>query len=301
MRIQIPGKTFIAGEYLVLKSGQALVFCSQPYFEVQVSALSGKEPYFTPVIHPESPAGKWLRERSSQNAANQNKIDFLDPYQGKGGYGASTAQFLGVHMALAKAKYVYSTQEVFAIRDDYSRLSAQGGGFPPSGADLIAQNFGGLLSVNLLQKSVRSLQWNFADLEFYIVTTGFKIPTHEHLNDLKDFDESEMSSAFEKILEGLIENHSEKFLSGVNGYALALKNANLVIENTERCLNLMKTEMPLLAAKGCGALGADTLFLVSEKKDKVFIEDYLVRNRWNWKNYSSKSEGVQILEGVQDI
>jgi len=46
-------------------------------------------------IHPESPAGLWwLRQRFADQG-----LRWLDPYQGKGGLGASSAQFVAAYLA----------------------------------------------------------------------------------------------------------------------------------------------------------------------------------------------------------
>ena len=90
-KIQIPGKTFFFGEYAALVGGSALLLTTRPGFEMNVheSIHSTSNPF-----HPESPAGLYFNqhEKFFQNWS----IAFVDHYQGRGGFGASTAQFLGL-------------------------------------------------------------------------------------------------------------------------------------------------------------------------------------------------------------
>ncbi len=91
MVFSIPGKTFLAGEYLALYEGPTLVFLSQPYFELSVNKGHGE----TAGIHKESPAGLFIRKHQEYFA--NFDLKFIDPYSGRGGFGASTAQFLGCY------------------------------------------------------------------------------------------------------------------------------------------------------------------------------------------------------------
>src|SRR4051794_4338735 len=87
----VPGKTFLAGEYLALSGGPSLVFASEPRFELSVTSGAGK----AEGIHADSPAGLFIKK--NQDYFKNFDLVFHDPYQGKGGFGASTAQFLGAY------------------------------------------------------------------------------------------------------------------------------------------------------------------------------------------------------------
>lgn len=89
--LSMPGKTFLAGEYLALSGGRTLVMSTNPKFKMtlrsacQSSQMESKNPF-----HQESPAGKlWLIH---QELLKKYVIEFQDPYA-LGGFGASSAQF----------------------------------------------------------------------------------------------------------------------------------------------------------------------------------------------------------------
>lgn len=98
MRLSCAGKTFLLGEYLAMDGGPSILASTGPRFEMQFeknaaslkgasSASSKKHPF-----HADSPAGLLFREHQAQ--LQDIEISFLDPYQGLGGLGASSAQFL---------------------------------------------------------------------------------------------------------------------------------------------------------------------------------------------------------------
>ena len=88
-----PGKTFFLGEYAVLDEGVGLLCCTKPQFKLIVKKdFSGE---FLGV-HPDSPAGLWVRQ--NQWILKDFHLEFRDPHLGRGGFGASTAQFLLVYI-----------------------------------------------------------------------------------------------------------------------------------------------------------------------------------------------------------
>src|SRR5665213_3933088 len=86
-----PSKTFLTGEYAVLCGGPALVLNTSPRFELK--AVRGE--FGVAGIPDGSPASQWIKQRAPLLA--DWKIEFSDPHQGQGGFGASSAQFLFVH------------------------------------------------------------------------------------------------------------------------------------------------------------------------------------------------------------
>lgn len=77
MKITIPGKIFISGEYAALKGMPALSVAVNPGFVFKNSSSL--------VFHLESPAGR---------IHSQLTGDFFDPYNNMGGLGRSTAEFI---------------------------------------------------------------------------------------------------------------------------------------------------------------------------------------------------------------
>ncbi len=90
MKWLIPAKTFLLGEYAALAGQSAVLLTTSPCFELSLSKEAGLHG-----IHPDSPAGRWWKE----NAQSEVGLQWHDPYQGCGGLGASSAQFLGAYLA----------------------------------------------------------------------------------------------------------------------------------------------------------------------------------------------------------
>lgn len=264
MVFSVPGKTFLAGEYLALQAGPALVFLSQPCFELHISKGAGKAPQ----IHPDSPAGKFMSLHADYFA--QFDLSFQDPYQGKGGFGASTAQFLSVYALWVQQGIAQDMQQDLDFRhllETYYKVAWNGEGQRPSGADLVGQLKGSLTFFDKAQGLISVKAWPFPDIEFYLLHTGNKVATHEHLKTLPDFDSSYLRSSFLTIRQGIDSEDSKTFVQGVKDYAAALKDLNFTCEPTLTLLEKIRKLSGVQAAKGCGALGADVVLVVLEKNN----------------------------------
>lgn len=181
----IAGKVFLLGEYAVLAGGPAIVATLGPRFACRAGGAGD-------AFHPRSPAGRleaWLRERGVESPS----LGFVDPYHGAGGFGASTAQFALLYAAACERDLALD-RSALGARSLYIELLSAGGdlGFPPSGADLVAQWSGGVVcfepaagprgSVSQVEDS-----WGFRDLLVFSATArqaGRKVATHEHLAGL---------------------------------------------------------------------------------------------------------------------
>lgn len=109
--LSIPGKTFLAGEYLALSGGQALVMSTAPKFELSVRLTTEKNDN---PFHPQSPAGKlWLIH---QKFLQYYEIEFYDPYA-CGGFGASSSQFALLWTALQFLKQQQINKNVNIVND----------------------------------------------------------------------------------------------------------------------------------------------------------------------------------------
>ena len=89
IELSVPGKVFLGGEYLALTGGTALLAGIEPRFRmlVEETSLEQKNPF-----HENSPAGKlWLKY---QKQLAGYRVRFIDPFEGKGGFGGSTAEFV---------------------------------------------------------------------------------------------------------------------------------------------------------------------------------------------------------------
>lgn len=205
--LSIPGKTFLVGEYLALAGGPSVVAMTRPCFEFSWTPVKHQVNHG---FHPESPAGKLLNELYVKRPdSREYSISFQDPHFGKGGLGASTAEFVGAWIFeqwltletlnervrtnkrtefveilpnhLNEVVPLWSSDRVGSARfrdllDRYFTYVKAG-----SGADLVSQVTGGIAAWDGAQDHMRRFSWPFSDLSMSLFKTGRKLATHEHL------------------------------------------------------------------------------------------------------------------------
>lgn len=256
MILTAPSKTFLAGEYAVLAGAQALILNTTPRFELKVEEGNGE----VSGIPDGSPAYVWLRQRSP--LVQNLKITFKDPHLGRGGFGASGAQFLLAH-ALTGVLQGARDEDAADLIHDYHICAKNSGG---SGADVLSQLRGGLAIVDARKPSVESRAWPFPELAFAIVRTGRKVATHEHLRMIQAEDLLPLVPLAQEVVRAVSKN-SEVFVAKVRNYGRALRELNLQSLETIQILNVFERQDWCLAAKGCGAFGADTFLLLFHKNN----------------------------------
>lgn len=291
----IPGKTFLLGEYLALQGGPTLVALTKPNFELVVRRNHGASQGREAAIHPDSPAGKFISAHADY--FSQFELEFKDPYQGKGGFGASTAQFLGVYsLWLYKEVHHQDMEKIFDVKhllSSYNKVAWNGEGFAPSGADLVGQLKGSLTFFEKQNGLISIASWPFADLEFYLIHTGRKLATHEHLRSLQEFDASKLEKSFSLAKTSFETHQSKLFVEAVNLYAQNLQALGFTCEPTLDLLKDIRKLSGVKAAKGCGALGADVLFVVVAKEQSLDLKKYCQE-----KNISIVASQQQISLGL---
>lgn len=276
LKFKVPGKTFLAGEYLVLHGGPACVMLTEPCFELAIGRGTGS----LEGIHPQSPAGKFFALYKKDFEGFQ--MSFRDPYQGKGGFGASTAQFLGLYsFRLLREGFQQDMEKLIDYKElleTYYSCAWDGQGVRPSGADLVGQLKGALTLFDKQSGNISVKKWPFTDIEAFLVHTGNKIATHEHLKNISDFDPSELKSSFNIIRQGLDEGVSTQLIDGVNLYAQSLEKLSLTCPETLKLLRDLRGLRGVVAAKGCGALGADVVLVLCNTKSTETFLDYCKLN-----------------------
>lgn len=140
--ITAPSKTFLVGEYVALTGGPTLILNTTPRFELKISQQKIQSHFAVNGINLESPAGKFLQQNTNDFSSYQ--LQFLDPYQGAGGFGASSAQFAMVVAAQQLIKAV-SLQKVDASQksiplESTSSLDHNIKDMPSESASLLARN-----------------------------------------------------------------------------------------------------------------------------------------------------------------
>jgi mevalonate kinase len=81
-----------------------------------------------------------------------------------------------------------------------------------------------------------------------------------------------MSKASELAINGLEFHQIDSFLEGLQSFTDLLKQGGFVAPHTHSILEKIQKES-ILAAKGCGAMGADVIFVVFEKHQKTKLLD----------------------------
>ncbi|KTD83079.1 hypothetical protein [Legionella waltersii] len=259
MKWQIPAKTFLVGEYSAIAEESAIILTTKPFFELSINR---DEPHYD--IHPHSPAGKFWQ----QKLLKMENLEWHDPYHGLGGLGASSAQFLACYLAACAHNTLQpNLNDLLA---DYYQASWSGEGLRPSGYDVIAQSQRACVFINKKRKSITSFPWIFSNLSFLIVHTGIKLATHEHLKmtalpssiQQLSFIVDQTKHAFEQVDDLLL-------IQSVNHYHNELQDLRLVHPNSLSLIEELKKNPHVLAIKGCGALGTDTLLIFTKIVNKV--------------------------------
>ncbi len=268
----VPGKTFIVGEYLALLGESAIIACTGPNFELHVSP-SGNGSTGGLEFHKESPAGKFIA--NNQSFFQRWDLKFVDPYGGAGGLGGSTAEFLASYIFKNHFSEVESHSQLFfdytkALQDYLAQFEGKN---LPSGFDLVAQLNGGLTYFNKSDGVLNQIKWDFADLDFLILKTPFKVKTHEHLkaldlNSVLVQKQKPLKEIVETTRRSIEDSNSESFCKSINEYYQQMLEADLVLNETKEVLAEIQKRAGFKAVKGCGALGADTI-LVVDTKEKV--------------------------------
>lgn len=261
MKWSIPAKTFLLGEYIAITGAPAFVLTTSPCFELTLLNKTGLYG-----IHPESPAGRWWMEQGHTDVG----LLWHDPYQGRGGMGASSAQFLGAYFASMHVQKKLVNQD--AMLAAYAQSTWFGDGIRPSGYDVLAQSLQACVYIDKQNAFCQTYSWPFQDIAFLLLHTGQKLATHHHLQTMTL--PSEMSQlvaivdqakhAFECADGGVI-------VDAVNAYHQQLAQMDLVAAHSMKHITLFGKHADVLAVKGCGAMGADVLLLLvpSERLDTV--------------------------------
>jgi mevalonate kinase len=294
LTLTVPGKTFLAGEYLALSGGPALIFASKPLFcmEASVSPI-----HVWPDWHPESPAGAFLRAHADY--FSQFKIQFHEAYEGRGGFGASTAQFLSLYALWILQDQTQRQMDPLldfrCLLSEYERFAWQGQGQKPSGADLIGQLKGSYTFFEKEKALISVKSWPFAGLEFLLISTGNKLPTHEHLRTLPQFPKEDLQEAFSLIRQSIESSTEEAFAEGINQYARALQNLGFTCQPTVQILTELRQMEGVRACKGCGALGADVVLVVCAAEKTLELRKKIQQRAWACLSGSDQvSPGLQV-------
>lgn len=270
MKWLIPAKTFLLGEYAALTEASAILLTTMPCFELTLipqKSLSG--------IHPESPAGIWWQKHEFQ----EKGLFWDDPYAGLGGLGASSAQFLGSYLASCLIDNKKPNLE--KLLSAYFEVCWTNKGLRPSGYDLIAQSQQNCVYINRQQKVIKSYSWPFQKLSFFLIHTGKKLATHYHLQDAILPDGVDyLSSLVDHAKQAFEQADANQLIMTINEYHRKLSELNLVADHSVSFIKKLKEYPEILAIKGCGALGADILLLITASEKRLILSEKLRKQHW---------------------
>lgn len=255
MLLTVPSKTFIFGEYLALESGPSLLLATGPRFSFQTNEGSN----FKKQIHPLSAAGKFINlHQESFKSLNAN---FIDPHKAQGGFGASGAQFVFSYLYKQIKEQQNSDYDVWTIWKSFKDHAHQSKGYTASGADIVTQLLGGVNLFNPEDRFAQKLAWPFKKKSFFVVRTGKKIPTHDHLSELQSLPIVDLKIKAEQATKAFKVGQWDSFKLAVQGYYDCLVDHELVCDYSKKLVHQISGFRSVELVKSCGALGADTLLV----------------------------------------
>ncbi|MBC7456658.1 MAG: hypothetical protein H7235_00150 [Bdellovibrionaceae bacterium] len=271
MKLLIPGKTFLVGEYAVLVGGKAPGVATEPYFVTDFS-----QQHMT-TVHENSAAGLLLKS-IGQTELEINSV--INSY-GFGGFGQSTAEFIAtwfhnhtVHDTDVPTflKNIFNQyRELFDINSDLKKIK-------PSGADLITQLLGKVTYFDPEVIHSKSLNWIFPELEFDIISTGIKVATHDHLASLNLKSLEPLCEMTENVLSAYLSVNQNNFLAAMKQWSLKLIDLDLQHNHSLDLKQLLEKCPEVILAKPNGALGADTITVFYQSANKNQVREYLKNN-----------------------
>lgn len=263
----IPAKTFLVGEYAALAGMGGIILTTTPCFELTLTETAGLNG-----IHIDSPAGRWWQKNGDKRLG----LSWMDPFNQIGGVGASSAQFIGAYLATSLIHQQTPTQE--AMLDAYWESAWSGEGLKPSGYDVIAQTMSECVFINQKQQHYLSFPWRFSDIALIIAHSGNKLATHHHLHQTTLPDNlSALDAIVEEAKKSFIQNDSHLLIAAINHYHHRLKEMGLVALTTLELIHLFEDDPEILAVKGCGAMGADTLLFITKKEASIPLSNKLTK------------------------
>ncbi len=256
----VPGKTFLVGEYAVLVGGSALGLATNPSF-----SLTNKNFEY----HPQSAAALYS-DKNNLKFNQKVKNDY-----GVGGFGQSTAEFI---FAWLKKNTDYDLVKIF---NDYLQLFNNDNlkKIRPSGADLVTQVIGKVTYFCSDIAKSKQMVWPFADLSFYIISTGLKIKTHEHLEKLDRTKLAELIPLSDSVIQSFTEKNKMSFIQNLKKWSAILNQFNLIHSKVLDLKNKLEVNDDILLVKPCGALGADVCLVFFDKQKKESVQKFLTHNK----------------------
>lgn len=215
-----------------------------------------------------------------------------------GGFGKSTAEFISAWIFKNNIKNLddlrsTNLQKIFS---DYLNLYVETESMKPSGADLVCMLLG---KVAYFKKSVvesEALNWSFKNLDFAIISTGLKVNTHEHLNNLNKTVIEDLPLKSQIVVNSYLDNNEQLFINSLSEWSNLLYSKKLQNEDVWIQKGSIEKNKKILLAKPNGALGADTMTILFERLNKEAVIDDLKSA-----NYTICATSENLSEGVNYV
>jgi mevalonate kinase len=286
MKYFVPSKTFLTGEYSVLIGGAALGLATEPSFEM--SFLQTPTDF---QFHEKSPAGRYLIENRKSA-----KVHLSDPYISKGikgGFGKSTAEYF----AAILPDLIVQKKTIQQIRNEYLALFKDHK-IKPSGIDLVFQYLGNVVLADLKAENFYSTSWKLKDLDFFVVSTGLKMPTHEHLENLNLVELSDLPVKSDQAIDAFLNKTSDEFIFAMTEWVAALRQLNLTHPRAIEFQDKLKKVNHVRLVKPCGALGIDVMLVFFNIENRESVESEFRKNKINIQaGRDQLTEGLQFYVG----
>lgn len=270
MKWQIPAKTFLVGEYAAIVGAPAIILTTSPCFELEL-----RHSPETTGIHPQSPAGLWW----AKHGHPEYGLVWHDPWQGRGGLGASSAQFLGAYLATCYVSKVLPSS--VTMLEAYYQCAWSGMGLRPSGYDVLAQASQQCVYLSRQYDCMQDYTWPFSDIAFLLIHSGHKLATHTHLQRMTlPTDITDLITIVEQAKQAFEYSNSQMLIQAINAYQQQLSALQLTAPHSLVQLEQLRAHPDILAAKGCGAMGADVLLLIMPTNALPTQTNYLASLGW---------------------
>ena len=273
MKFNVPGKTYLVGEYSVLLGGSAIGLATNPCFEIEYDSKTEEQVGF----HSESPAARYLALHKKSIV-----VSIKDPYL-NGGFGRSTAEY----WSAVVPDLLKQEQNFVSILAEYKSNHLG------SGIDLAFQYFGHICLADPLIQFYQTFNWHFENLDFFVISTKMKIATHEHLKNLDLASLKDLPTLSNRITQVFAENKEFEFLSLMKQWCSLLQERGLTHPNSIELKRLLESCESIKLAKPCGALGADVIIVFFAKSHRETVKNFLFQN-----NIQMHAHSTDLAPGI---
>ena len=248
---QLYSKIFLIGEYAACQHGRGIVFCFPPVFEMSFhTAPNTNDPIFSKLQ---------LKYPCLQSL----NCHIHSPHR-HGGFGQSSAVFRAVHQHLCDHQIIPTSN----LKTDYMwylQHAWDGNGLTPSGLDFLSQPFPGCHLIDRDQSQIittHCLQETFGIL---ICHMKQKVATHTHLKTIDpSFNSQVLDEYTQNAMNALTHRNTSTFLSALEAFQNEIRSHDLEHPQTTAFLSQITPHPLIQHARGCGALGADVVLILTK-------------------------------------